>query len=215
MSKLPEFIHGKIPVIGVVGGIGSGKSYVARLLSEHLPVVVVDADAAGHQVLEQEPVKQAICERFGSAVFSEAGDVDRRQLGHIVFGTNEESVQARHDLEAIVHPRIGEILKRQIATAISRPEVIAVVLDAAVLLETGWKELCDAVVFVDVPEDIRRQRVIEKRNWTADEFESREANQLPVTEKKELANFVIDNSGTGEDAVAVFRSILQTITMTP
>lgn len=211
MSNPSRTNRGTVPIIGIVGGIGSGKSSVARQLHEQLPVVVVDADKAGHQVLTEQTTKQALRARFGDKFFDEQGDIDRPVLGRLVFGTDPESKTAKKDLETIVHPRIGEILREQIAAAQAKPGIMAVILDAAVLLETGWKEFCDTVVFIDVPEDIRRNRVIQNRNWTAEEFAAREANQLPLETKKQLSDHVIDNSTTVEFAAQQLRQIVAKI----
>ena len=79
------------------------------------------------------------------------------------------------------------------------------------MLETGWSENCDTVVFIDVPEETRRQRVIDNRGWTAEEFEKREANQFDTDKKKKLANHIVDNSTTLEAASAAFEEVLNTI----
>jgi dephospho-CoA kinase len=176
-----------------------------------MPVAVVDADKAGHQVLTEQTTKQALRARFGDEIFHEQGDINRPKLGRLVFGTDPESKTAKTDLESIVHPRIGEILREQIAAAQAQTGIKAVILDAAVLLETGWKEFCDTVVFIDVPEDIRRNRVIQNRNWTAEEFAAREANQLPLEIKKQLSDHVIDNSTTVEFAAQQLRQIVAKI----
>lgn len=199
----------QIPVIGLVGGVGSGKSRVARQLGEIEPIAIVDGDVAGHQVLEERAVKTAIRQRFGEVVFDERENVDRKVLGELVFGDNEKAKLAKADLEAIVHPRIGEILKEQISQAQADANLCAVILDAAVMLETGWKDVCDAIVFVDVPEQMRRKRVVENRGWTAEKFTAREASQLPLETKRKLSDFVIDNSGPEEHAAAQLQTILK------
>ncbi len=192
-----------------MGGVGSGKSTVARLLCEQFPAAVIDADAAGHQTLTEEPIQQLLRGQFSDEIFDADGNVIRRKLGGIVFGTDKESSCAKQELEKIVHPRIGELIREQINTALQDQSLKAVILDAAVLLETGWKEFCDAVVFVNVPVDVRRQRVLTDRHWTAEEFAFREANQLAVETKRELSDYVIDNSGSSESAAQQLLEIIQ------
>ena len=155
----------RIPVIGVVGGIGSGKSSVARAVAALANVHVVDADHLGHDVLLDEGVKVALRRQFGDGIFDAAGAVNRSSLARCVFGDGESHRTARHALEQIVHPEIA----RRIATEIARAEAAgheAVLLDAAVLLEAGWRRLCDAVIFIDAPEDLRLKRVQQRSGWS-------------------------------------------------
>ncbi len=201
----------EIPVVGIVGGIGSGKSTVARGVCEQYPAAYIDADAAGHQVLTEKPIQEALRRHFGDEIFDETGSVDRGRLGRRVFGTTQESNAAKQELEKIVHPRIGEILAEQIRAARSNPDNRAVMLDAAVMLESGWKDFCRAIVFVDVPLEMRRNRVMQNRGWTAEELTAREASQMPLDEKRRLSDHIIDNSKSADFAVEQLREFLAEI----
>lgn len=194
-------------MIGLVGGVGSGKSHLARLLRDTHPIEIVEGDPAGHQVLTEPQTKDRLRKSFGSAVFTPAGEVDRRQLGRLVFGSAPEQLAARKQLEQIVHPRIAEILARQVALARSHPQVEAVILDAALLLEAGWRDLCDVVVFIDTPLEQRVERVKNSRGWSRDELQRREASQFPVERKRKEAQYVVDNSGEVQDAQRQLESI--------
>ena len=185
-------------VIGFVGGVGSGKSALARWAGEHLGGIVLDADAAGHRALDRPEVKESLRKEFGDGVFDEEGTVIRSRLAARVFGDGEPEQTARRQLERIVHPVIGRDLEQQIAEAGQASNVI--LLDAAVLLEAGWQTACDAVVFVDVPEEVRRRRVQQTRGWTAEELTQREASQWPLDAKRQSADVVIDNSESLEAA---------------
>jgi dephospho-CoA kinase len=191
----------RAPVVALIGGVGSGKSTLAHWLSDRLRVALIDADTAGHQALLQPEVKEQIRRRFGDDVFDSEGNIRRDRLASEVFGTDSAHQSARRDLEDIVHPVIGNDLRRQIDAAL-RSEVDVILLDAAVLLEAGWQPLCDAIVFVDVPVEQRRERVRTGRGWTPDDLQRREASQLPLDEKRAAAHLVVDNSGplaaTGE-----------------
>lgn len=182
------------PVVALIGGVGSGKSALARWLGDRLRVALIDADAAGHQVLLRPEVKEQIRRRFGEDVFDSEGNVRRDRLGREVFGNDAVHQSARRDLEEIVHPVIGHELRRQIDAA-RHSEVDVILLDAAVLLEAGWAPLSDAIVFVDTPAEQRRERVRSGRGWTADDLQRREASQLPLNEKRAAADLVVDNSG--------------------
>ena len=198
----------RIPVIGVVGGIGSGKSSVARAVAALANVHVVDADHLGHDVLLDEGVKVALRRQFGDGIFDAAGAVNRSSLARCVFGDGESHRTARHALEQIVHPEIA----RRIATEIARAEAAgheAVLLDAAVLLEAGWRRLCDAVVFIDAPEELRLQRVQQRSGWTREELRRREASQLGLTEKRGQCDAVIVNATDVADSGRQFVNFLR------
>ena len=186
--------HGPIPVIGVVGGIGSGKSAVASHL-ETLGGFVIDADAVGHALLAQRPVRDEVVARFGPGIVMKVENgsppIDRRVLAAIVF----RDPKARRDLESILHPRMRRTFERAIARTVRRGRSKAVVLDAAVLYEARWDALCDRVVFVDAPRDLRLARVEASRGWTDEVLQAREQSQLPFEEKKARADVVVANAG--------------------
>ncbi len=186
---------GAVPVIGLTGGIGSGKSQVAAFLGER-GAVVIDADAVGHQVLLQPEVQRQIVARFGIEVLRPGEDespqgarVDRRALGAIVFADRV----ALRDLEAILHPRMRRQFEAIIGREVERGQAPAIVLDAAILLEAGWDGLCDLVVFVDAPYPVRLNRVARSRAWTAEVLEARERAQWPADIKKKRADLRLCN----------------------
>ena len=187
--------------MGIVGGVGSGKSTVARLAAERWGLLRLDGDAAGHAALREPAVRAALRDRFGDGIFIPDGEVDRSALAARVFGETPEHRAARRDLEAVVHPRIRARFTDAIAAA-RRDGTPAVLLDAAVLLESGWDDVTDAVVFVEVPLCERRRRVA-ARGWDAAELARREASQWPTDRKRAACDAVLDN--TGSPGVAVDR----------
>ncbi len=200
-----------IPVISFIGGIGSGKSSVAQWLFENHPAVIIDADKIGHEVLTFEEVKKELSEKFGDSIFESQGEIDRKLLGQRVFGDSQDSSKALEDLEKITHPRIRIEIVNQIARAKKEKQFQLIILDAAILLKAGWNDLCDYMVFVEVPEDMRLKRVQENRNWTEENFRMRESNQLPVDKKKELADFSIRNDQSLEIAGSQVIEILNNL----
>jgi len=192
--------HSQIPVIAIIGGIGSGKSAVANWVLNIRSTTVINADEIGHQVLEFPEMKQQIRAEFGDSVFDENGVVDRSELGNLVFGNSEKSQGRKNKLETIVHPVIRKEIISQIELAGNSGQYEFILLDAAVLLESGWHEICDAVVFVDVPEEVRLQRVQQTRGWSKQKFQDRENSQLSLVDKRNAANVIIDNSGSLEEA---------------
>jgi len=182
-------------VLGLLGGVASGKSFVAGLLAEH-GAAVLDADRAGHQVLEQDEVKAALRERWGPRVFTPTGQVDRKAVGEIVFQDQAEL----EFLEAVTHPRIGCLLQEQIEHLLQQGAPAAV-LDAPVMLKAGWDAICDAIWFVDAPRPTRLQRALQ-RGWTEAQFAAREAAQESLDEKRRKADVMIDNAGSSQATAA-------------
>ncbi len=158
-----------VRVIGLVGGVASGKSLIARQLVE-LGAGWLDADRAGHEVLELEDVKQALRQRFGEEVVGPDGQISRPAIGQRVFG-GAGAVEARQFLEQTTHPRIGELLGRQ-AAAFEAAGKEVLVLDAPLLMEAGWDKFCDKTVFVEAPREVRLDRA-RGRGWSDAEFAAR------------------------------------------
>jgi dephospho-CoA kinase len=171
-------------------------------------VLLINGDEAGHEVLTQKTVQDAVRQRFGPSVFDAAGQIDRRALGKMVFGSGDEQQVARRDLERIVHPHIREIFEKRIAAA-SRKRVV--LLDAAVLFEAGWNNLCHAVVFIDVPRLERLERLRVGRGWDEIEVGQREASQVSLETKRNRSQYVIDNAHSIDDAGRQLENLLSRI----
>ena len=187
----------RIKTIGLVGGVASGKSLAAKFLVD-LGAVHLDADRTGHDVLaEDADVREAVVNRWGNAILAADKSVDRAAIARRVFAQDETGAADRKFLENLLHPRIGRRLdqKRSEAAAADKP---AVVLDAPLLLEAGWGKMCDVVLMIDSPRDLRLSRA-KTRGWDEAEFNRREAAQWPVDEKRRLAGVVIPNRGSGDE----------------
>ncbi len=196
-----------VPVIGLLGGVGAGKSSVARAAAADRRALVVDADRIGHELLDAPEVRALVVDRFGSDVLAEDGSIRRPALAQLVFGSDDPGAKA--DLERILHPRIGREVERRIGEAVRSSEPPEfVLLDAALMLEAGWAERCDLLVFVDTPRARRVRHVVEGRGWTEAELDRREAAQMPVDEKRRRADLVLDNDGPLE---AVAERFLQLV----
>jgi dephospho-CoA kinase len=180
-------------VIGITGGVASGKSAVAQRF-QRLGAKLLDADRCGHEVLREPAVEQQVRMRWGTEVFGENGRIDRRAVSRIVFGSSPQAAQELEFLEKLTHPRIANRLGQQIED-FRRQGVPAVVLDAAVMLKAGWHRFCDKLVFVFAPAELRRNRAL-ARGWDADQFAAREAVQQSLEEKRRRSETVIDNSGS-------------------
>ena len=197
-------------MIGVVGGVGSGKSALARAAADRWGLARLDGDAAGHAALRDPAVMAALRARFGDGVFRSDGrggdEIDRSALAARVFGDDPARRAAKADLQAVVHPLIRADLLAQIDAAKSAGAP-AILLDAAVLLETGWRDDCHAVVFVDAGEEERLRRVA-ARGWDAAELARREASQWPLDRKRSAADAVVRNARSLSAAVAAFGGLL-------
>lgn len=188
--------------LGLVGGIASGKSQVAECLRE-LGAVVLDADRAGHEVLREPDVIAALKNHWGEAVLEASGQVSRRAVAKLVFGAGHEA--DKRFLEQLTHPRIQMRMQQQIARAQAlSPPPRVMVLDAALLFEAGWESLCDKILFVDAPRDLRLERAV-SRGWSAEQFAAREAAQMPIEDKRKRADLVIRNVRTLESLREVVR----------
>jgi dephospho-CoA kinase len=179
------------PVVGLIGGIGSGKSQVAGVFAAR-GARVISGDELAHEALRQPEIKARIAERWGQSVFDEGGEVQRSRLASVVFAEADE----RRALEAMVHPWIRGRIRRSVEEARHDPDVRLIVLDAAIMLETGWNEICDRLVFIDAPRQERQSRVASQRGWNASDLEARERAQLPLTAKAARADHALDNSGS-------------------
>ncbi len=182
-------------IIGLLGGVASGKTLVAQELAR-LGAGLLDADQAGHQVLRMPHIQQAIRARWGPDVFGPDGQVDRSRLAQRVFGPSPQAEADRLYLQEITHPEIGQLLRQQ-AQQLAEQGCPAAVLDAPLLLEVGWDRWCDKLVFVDAPLEVRQARAVQ-RGWSADDFTAREAAQWPLDKKRLRADIIIDNSGSLE-----------------
>lgn len=180
-------------VIGLAGGIGAGKSSIAQAFGE-LGAVVVDADAIVHRMLETADVAERLSKEFGEDII-ENGAVSRSALSQMVF-QDRELVER---LNSILHPAVIEECRRRIDRA-RRDGAPAVVLDAPLLFEAGLDGLCDAVVFVEAPREVRLSRLERSRGWGADEVSRREKFQDSLKSKRERADYIIDNSGSKQHA---------------
>lgn len=178
--------------VGLTGGVGSGKSTVSVMLEE-LGAVIIDADKLAREVVEKgTPGLAEVVEAFGPELLTADGDLDRPAMGAIVFADEAK----RKVLERIVHPLVFE---RIVALEESATADDLVVHDIPLLAESGRADTFDAVIVVDVPDEIRIERMMRDRGWTRADAESRIAAQASREDRLAIASHVIDNSGTLAD----------------
>jgi dephospho-CoA kinase len=187
-------------VLGIVGGIASGKSLVAEQL-EQLGARRIDADRLGHEVLQDEEVKKQLESRWGQGIFDAAGRVERAAVARIVFAEPPDGPRELAFLEQLTHPRIAARIRQLLSEWAAEGRVSVAVLDAAVLLEAGWDRLCDEIIFVESSRTTRIDRA-RKRGWKEGHLDARERAQLPVDEKRRRADWVIANDRSPAETAA-------------
>jgi dephospho-CoA kinase len=186
---------GRIPVIGLTGGIGAGKSTVTQML-EALGAAVIDADKVGHQIyLPDLPAWREIVDTFGPEVLNADRTIDRQALGKLVFADPE----ALRTLNRIVHPKMFDRMGELIAEMRARGGMKAIVVEAAVLIEANWMALVDQVWLVVASEAVVVDRLAKQRHLSSEQVRTRIAAQLTNDERLKHADVVIRNDGSLEE----------------
>ncbi|MCX8071202.1 MAG: dephospho-CoA kinase [Candidatus Binatia bacterium] len=179
-------------VIGLTGGIGSGKSTAAAILQQ-LGAAVIDADKVAHELYAPgTPGWQAVVAAFGREIVGADEQIDRKKLAAIVFA----DPNARQRLERIMHPLVTEEIRRRLAALRARGEKPLVVLEAALLLEAGWHELVDQVWLVTAPANVVVERLQQQRAMAPDDIEARRRAQMSDDVRRAYAHVVVENSGS-------------------
>ena len=170
------------PIIGIAGGIGSGKSFVAGLFGE-LGCLVISSDDEIRDAYRDPQVLTTLQHWWGGDVLTAAGEVNKRVVAQRIFANPAD----RERLERLLHPMVSEARERVMASAIDDPAVVAFVWDTPLLFETGLNAKCNAVVFVEAPQTVRLARVRGSRGWDAGERARRENSQMPLDTKRKLS----------------------------
>lgn len=196
-------------LIGLTGGIGSGKSTVAARLAAH-GCDVIDADAVAREVVEPgEPALAELAERFGPEVLHEDGTLNRPALAARAFTDD----RARADLESITHPRVAARIAEWIATLAARaPQGQLIVVDHPLLVETGQQRRFDAVVVVLADVELRVKRLIDERGLTEEDVRARIRIQASDEQRRAVATHVIENDGTPEELHAAVDALYAELT---
>ncbi len=177
-------------VVGLTGGIGSGKSSVAERL-ETRGARIIDADRITRQLQEPgEAVFQAMVDRFGPGIVGPDGTLDRQAVADLVFS----DPLARRDLEAIVHPEVARVIAEQMAESAGTEEIV--VLDIPLLVEGDGLGDLEGIIVVDSPPEVSLQRLVDHRGFRAEDARARMANQASRQERLERADFVVANDGS-------------------
>ncbi len=186
----------RIKVIGIAGGIASGKSTIAEML-ESLGADIIDADKICHRLINTKDIACKITKRWGDHILDDHGKVKRHMLAEIVFSEREE-VSA---LNSIIHPKAIKEIKSRVAKLQAEAATKAIVLDAALVVESNLIGICDIMLFVDTKKNRCKTRVHNSRKWPLDEITKREKFQGLLQQKREIADVVINNNHSKEDTL--------------
>jgi dephospho-CoA kinase len=179
---------GKKPIIGILGGIGSGKSTVAAEFAK-LGCKVIDADKIAHELLDEPSVKEKVVGLFGRSILNPAGKIDREKLAEVVFANSDKL----SSLNAIIHPLVLQRAEEIIEQYNRQNQVKAIVLDMPLLVEVGWDKRCDKLIFVDCEQKLRLDRA-KKLGFDKNQVKIRENFQISLDNKVDLADNTIENN---------------------
>ncbi|HSV13579.1 MAG TPA: dephospho-CoA kinase [Tepidisphaeraceae bacterium] len=198
--------HNK-PVIGIAGGIGGGKTHIAKLFGE-LGCFIIHSDDQVRDAYNDPAVQDAIRTWWGDDVFRADNTVNRSAIAALVFNDPAE----RRRLEQLLHPWVNDARERAMSAVADDPQVLAFIWDTPLLFETALNRQCDAVVYVETPAQARLQRLTATRGWDAGELARREKSQWALDKKREMSDYVLVNTADADDAVrSQVREILSRI----
>jgi len=197
---------GRKPIIGIIGGIASGKSTVAREFGKR-GCAVISADAIAHELLQEKPVRDEIVGLFGPEILDAGGQIDRRKLAEIVFA-DEKKLAA---LNKVIHPRVLKRTEELISQYNLGTHTQAIVLDVPLLIEVGWAGRCDRLIFVQCDRQRRAERAARAGLLDEREIEIREKFQISLDKKAKLADNTIDNNSDFSTLVRQINEIFSDI----
>ena len=181
-------IIGDKPVIGILGGIGSGKSTVAAEFAK-LGCKVIDADKIAHELLDRKTVKEKIVGLFGEVVLDSSGRIEHKKLAGVVFASGDKL----DSLNGVIHPLVLARTEELIEQYNQQNQVKAIVLDMPLLVEVGWAKRCDRLIFVDCKQKIRAERA-KKKDFDKNQIKIRENFQISLDNKTTLADNTVNNN---------------------
>ena len=193
-------------VIGVTGGVGAGKSFVLSIIEEEFDAKLLHADEIAHQLTEPEhSCYERIVEEFGTGILKEDQTIDRNQLAEIVFGDPSALKKLNH----IVHPMVKEYIQGEISCILLEDPAKIIVIEAALLIEDHYEEICDEIWYVKADEEIRRKRLKENRNYTDERIDKIIKIQLKESEFEKNCQRIINNNGNIEKTRQEIKNALE------
>ncbi len=176
-------------LVGITGGMGSGKTLAAAIFLE-FGAYILDADIICRKLVEPgQPALKEISKSFGKNIINKFGNLDRKKLAQVIFSDSNK----KKELENILHPRVFEFEKLEYENICQKDPKALVIIDAALLIESGNYIRMDKVIVINTDRNTRIERVIARSSWERDEVVARIDNQMPIKEKMKYADFVLDN----------------------
>lgn len=194
------------PVIGIVGGIGAGKTAVAREF-ERQGCLLISADEQNDAILRESTVIDTLVSWWGLGIKKSDGALDRKKIGEIVFSDPQQLAR----LESLTHPLIAARRAAIIHQGIDEPAVVAIVFDSPLLFERNLDTQCDRIVFVEAQRAIRLERLRKGRGWSEADLDRREQAQMPLSDKKSRCDFVIRNESSPDELPPLVRDVLNRV----
>lgn len=189
-------------IVGITGGVGSGKSTVMAVLREHFGAKTILADELGHEALQPEnETYDEICQLFGDEIVSQDGQLDRGEIAKQMYGNSEK----REKMNAIVHPFVKKLIEKKLLVWEKEP---LIAIETALMFETGCDTFCQKVWHIQVTPETRIQRLMESRGYTREKAEAIMAVQMPEEESRSRCDACIENEGTVEDLVIRLQELL-------
>jgi dephospho-CoA kinase len=206
-------------VIGLTGGIGSGKTFVAKLFKE-FGAKIIDADKIAHKIINHPSVSHSLLKWYDNPVHPpdadkegpiKDGQINRRSIARLSFA-NTDNIKR---LNRLTHPFIKKEIYRQFNRLRKLNEEQIIIIDAPLLLETNLDKLCDYILFINTPYKLRLERLADSRKWTYQEMRKREKYQMAIRKKQALSNFVINNNLSAQKTREQVKILLQRIYYNP
>jgi dephospho-CoA kinase len=200
-------------ILGVLGGVGSGKSTVARALVDAFgsPESLIDADQEVGQLLASPSVAEEVAAALGTGLLRPDGLLDRRQVAARIFADED----ARETLEGILHPAVRRAVHRRLEGLEATGRPCWAVLDIPLLLEKGLADICDFLAFVEAPDALRAERACARHGWTEQEWRAREVAQAPLAEKRARADAILRNADGADAVLPQVRALLPRLRAIP
>lgn len=183
-------------VIGLTGGVGSGKSTVANMMKNEFQAQIIIADQVGHLMMQKGyPSYDLILHHFGEEILDEKKEIDRKKLSNLVFIDNQNAKEQLKILNSFIHPYVYEYINEELKKIKKSKEESIVVIETAILFEAGFDKICDEVWYINTTMQVRRNRLKQSRNYTDEKIDSIMANQLTEQDFMKYCTKIINNDG--------------------
>jgi dephospho-CoA kinase len=194
--KQSKLIHGRCNIIGVTGGVGAGKSTVLDYIKEHYNCRVILSDNVANEIKKKGyPAYERLIDALGTEILGDDGEIDKKKMAAAIFGDEDKLLAVNN----ILHPAVNEYIIKTIDTERQRYELDFLFVEAALLIENGYKQVVDELWYVYAAEDIRRARLVSSRGYSDEKISGIFKKQLTDEVFRKNADFIIDNGGSLED----------------